>query len=554
MKKYILLLLLGLTATLNAQEIDLQAPLIEQVYTNWCGIATSQCVLRYHRHFYNQCNIMEYVRGKNPAIYGYHHCCFEDPNLPFKCNAEGIYLGVNNEQGSIKDILEHFGSIRTNAMPRYLDISEIRFYLSLQRPIILQLFKDAYEPNSHAVVISKIDNNDVIYIMDPADPSAYHEYTYNELLYYYGGFSWQNTLVIESSTYPYHCYNKKQDRDLGELGVDCGGQCKECETIPYAPLAECANCTKNPNEVEIDCGGEDCPPCGDVLEEIIITNTTQLSPEVVAYKKITASGATTVASGKTVKFITEEDGSIVLLPGFKAEGGSNFNTQRREDLSGHSRICDAICPDVHYLSHHHSVTFGSDFLRIYNLLYAVEIEYRIHDSEGIIIYRNTLDIAKNGKFELWDCVTGTENPQGTVWYYIIYEVLYCNGVSHGYPSWHFYVNYPSSKSSTKDSEEPDTPPQFSHTNPNNTPLQSATAPPNFVILPNPNSGSFQLEANFPLSDIAHIKITNLLGVSVYETQNVTDHTIQLQNSESGMFFVVMLLKDGNVLTQKMVIQ
>jgi len=45
-----------------------------------------------------------------------------------------------------------------------------------------------------------------------------------------------------------------------------------------------------------------------------------------------------------------------------------------------------------------------------------------------------------------------------------------------------------------------------------------------------------------------------MGATVYESQNVTEHTIQLQNSASGQYFVVMILKDGNVLTQKMVVQ
>jgi hypothetical protein len=72
--------------------------------------------------------------------------------------------------------------------------------------------------------------------------------------------------------------------------------------------------------------------------------------------------------------------------------------------------------------------------------------------------------------------------------------------------------------------------------------------------PNPNNGSFQLETNFPIADIAHLKITNLLGITVYETKNLTSHTLQLQNSAAGLYFVIMMLKDGSVLTQKMVVQ
>ena len=78
--------------------------------------------------------------------------------------------------------------------------------------------------------------------------------------------------------------------------------------------------------------------------------------------------------------------------------------------------------------------------------------------------------------------------------------------------------------------------------------------PNFQLYPNPNNGTFQIDANFPLTDIAHFKITNLMGVTVYETQNVASNMVQLQNPTAGTFFVVMVLKDGAVLTRKMVVQ
>jgi hypothetical protein len=63
-----------------------------------------------------------------------------------------------------------------------------------------------------------------------------------------------------------------------------------------------------------------------------------------------------------------------------------------------------------------------------------------------------------------------------------------------------------------------------------------------------------LETNFPLSDFGNLKITNLLGVVVYETQNVTSNTIQLPAAASGQHFVVLVLKDGTVLSQKMMLQ
>jgi hypothetical protein len=78
--------------------------------------------------------------------------------------------------------------------------------------------------------------------------------------------------------------------------------------------------------------------------------------------------------------------------------------------------------------------------------------------------------------------------------------------------------------------------------------------PAFNLYPNPNTGAFQLETNFPLSKIDNLIIKNLLGVTVYEAQNLTSNIIQLQNSPAGQYFVVMILKDGNVLTRKMMVQ
>ena len=78
--------------------------------------------------------------------------------------------------------------------------------------------------------------------------------------------------------------------------------------------------------------------------------------------------------------------------------------------------------------------------------------------------------------------------------------------------------------------------------------------PEIKLFPNPNSGSFQLETNFSLSNITHFKITNLLGISIFETQHLDSKDIKLQDVSMGFYFIVATLKDGNVLTQKLMIQ
>ncbi len=58
-----------------------------------------------------------------------------------------------------------------------------------------------------------------------------------------------------------HCTNKIQDAD--ELGIDCGGlNCGPCkEDINQIYPNQCKNNIKDANEEQIDCGGP-CPPCG----------------------------------------------------------------------------------------------------------------------------------------------------------------------------------------------------------------------------------------------------------------------------------------------------
>jgi hypothetical protein len=85
-------------------------------------------------------------------------------------------------------------------------------------------------------------------------------------------------------------------------------------------------------------------------------------------------------------------------------------------------------------------------------------------------------------------------------------------------------------------------------------LQGETYKKDIKLYPNPNPGTFQLETNFPLSEISNLKITNTLGVTVYETQYLNSHEIQLQKTNTGLHFVVIFLKDGTLLTQKMMVQ
>ncbi|MCL2435763.1 MAG: T9SS type A sorting domain-containing protein [Lentimicrobiaceae bacterium] len=537
MNIYIFLFLLGATFTLNAQEIELNVPIVTQEQSKWCGAAVSQSVIRYlpPNRVTKQCDIMVWVR-QNPPPPESNKCC--DDSIPQYCNQEGIDL--YGSQRSIQAVLSHFGEI--NSYPyslKYPPPAEIYECLSNNRPLIIGL-RNPFNNEGHAVVVRGIylyPALDIIYYMDPSDDPRYggnREMSYINLI---SGvnihrFNWDQTLIT--------CSSSKDDL-CNYVGGGGGGD------------DPCSNCILDPGEETIDCGGT-CPPCGyigNVTDEIMITNTAQLRTVMMAFKRITACDSTTVVSRDNVTFITKKTGSIFLYPGFTAEEGSTFSTQMK-DLSEYERPCGAICP-AHTLSETHKAFF--DFLRINNLLYAVGFDYDIYKSGGgSPIHSKNLKINYDGMHYLWDCTTNAgDGLIGTVSYYIRYKIHYCNHTSSPLLTHNFTVNY-YCKSLTEEPDDPETPPQFSPPHPNNTPLHSATAPPQFTITPNPNPGTFQLETNFPLTNIAHLKILTPLGATLYETQTLSSHTIQLPTSATGLHFVVIMLKDGAVLTQKMVIQ
>ena len=526
---------------------------------------------------------MDYIRinfGLYGGLSGFGCCSPDPPGNSHPCD-EGVSLGFKNEPVSIKNLIKHFsnGALSGPTTQSSISTNSIAYFLTHDQLLLAQ-WEWSGTTEAHVVVICGIEDGNTIWYMDP-DGGKKLSLPYTQFVSH-GNREWKGTLICcpSSREHPCHCYNNQYDPDLGELGIDCGGECPNCSSPPLnhcynqirdadeegidcggadcSPCTLCNNCILDEGEDAMDCGGT-CPPCeyiGNVTDEEIITNTNQLCIEMMAFNKITACCETTVASEREVNFITKRTGSIVLLPGFTAESGSTFRTQMK-DLSKYERLCGAICHDYTLPT---ALTAPPDKLKIYNLLYALEIRYTIYNSsDGSYVYSNYFSIDRDGDFYLWDCLAGVYDgynvPTGRKDFKMKYSIAYCKGAANLSSKEHnFYVDYCYEKSSTEGSEEPEPPPHFSPPNPDNTQLPSATVLPNFVIIPNPNSGTFQLETNFLLSDIANLKITNLLGATVYKTQNVTDHTIQLQNSASGMFFVVMLLKDGNLLTQKMMIQ
>jgi len=265
--------------------------------------------------------------------------------------------------------------------------------------------------------------------------------------------------------------------------------------------AHCFNCKLDEGEDDIDCGGE-CPPCEHAPDRVIInTPTSNLPSEVRATEEISAGNAEVkVLSGQNVDFITA--GTIELLPGFEVEAGGNFNTQMKGNSFEVTTKCSLYCETEYY---------PNDLIR-YQDYFPALTDYIAH-------------------IKTYPCLNNVGNK---------YSVR-------------FYVR-DSKKSSNEESEETENYAPSLTPNIENTIPQNENPSPYFSIIPNPNPGTFRFDTNFPITNIGSIKVINMQGSTVYETQQVTSNALQLPTATSGQFFVVMILKDGSVLTQKMVVQ
>jgi len=519
MKKYILLLFFGITITLNAQEftVKLDVPDIRQKETQWCWAAVSQCVLAYYGYFPQQCEIAEYARtishwvplGETPCCDSVHDC----NKAVYNCNEVA-------DDYIIKNILMKFGNIGSDCED-VLTTSQIRYYLQRHRPFMIRR-KEKSSNLGHLVVCFGIEGyDDLVHYMDPNPDTiagGSQSLSYEKLLDN-GAWKWTKSLTPKRSPRPDHCYN----------------------------------CYKDAVEDEIDCGGP-CMPCTTAPKQKSFTTATDNLPAVArATEKITAGNATVrVLSGQEVSFITAEEGSIALLPGFEAKSGSNFTMQVKSNSGNEfTRICGKWCEGVLHCSRSH-VRY-KDHFRIFDLINAYKVEYEVTNIQtGRFVHKDIVYVDKNGTVEIWDCVTGETYFQSPTFYVVDLYIYPCNSLSFRLVQ--KIVVYDENKSSPEDPDDPENPETLLSPPINNIILQEEIASPYLSIIPNPNPGAFQLETNFSLSQISNLKIINSLGTTVYETQNLPSNTIQLPASASGLHFVIVGLTDGTALTQKMMIQ
>ena len=82
---------------------------------------------------------------------------------------------------------------------------------------------------------------------------------------------------------------------------------------------------------------------------------------------------------------------------------------------------------------------------------------------------------------------------------------------------------------------------------------------NINVYPNPNTGVFNIELNSTISENISIKIINILGVTVYEQDNISivgnfTKVMELSKFDKGIYFLNVEGKSGQLIRKKIVVE
>ena len=169
----------------------LNVPQITQEQNQWCWAGVSKCILDYYGFpSYQQCDIAEYARTVITwNNFGSVNCCV-DPNQG--CNYWNYNYGYN---GSIQDILVHFGTISNNGVAYALNTTDITNETALNHPYVIRW--GWYSGGGHFVVGHGISGSNVYY-MNPWPGEGLHVSTYS-WLYDDGTHTWTHTNILTSA-------------------------------------------------------------------------------------------------------------------------------------------------------------------------------------------------------------------------------------------------------------------------------------------------------------------------------------------------------------------
>ncbi len=143
----------------QAQAQVLDAPLVFQEQNQWCWAAVAQSVLKYYGYQVAQCEIAEYTRSVATwHNFGNVNCC---ESASQGCN----YWNYNwGRDGSIEDILMHFGNIKTTKRASHLIYQEAAYEMQKNAPFIMRW---AWKSGGGHFVVGHGLSGDFMHYMDP---------------------------------------------------------------------------------------------------------------------------------------------------------------------------------------------------------------------------------------------------------------------------------------------------------------------------------------------------------------------------------------------------
>ncbi len=175
----------------HSQAQVLNVPEVIQEQDQWCWAGVSKATLNYYGVNQAQCDIAEYARQVITWYnFGSTNCCV-DPTLG--CNYWNYNYGYD---GSIQDILVHFGAIQNYGSGSPLTQPEITTEISDGRPFIIRW--GWYGGGGHFLVGHGINGNDIFY-MNPWFGEGLHIATYSWLVDDGSSHTWTHTNVLTTN-------------------------------------------------------------------------------------------------------------------------------------------------------------------------------------------------------------------------------------------------------------------------------------------------------------------------------------------------------------------
>lgn len=206
------------------------------------------------------------------------------------------------------------------------------------------------------------------------------------------------------------------------------GEATSSNPAQPTPPAHCNDCIQNYDETSIDCGGEDCYPCG--MQDVVTLKTMMDIPEnnvKSRYELFAEPDPGTLLALQSGSYSFEAGLNVHLNGGFEVERGTAFYAGIDAELmSEPNRGCGGYCANAPSVW----VTPNGDGVNDYwafSQAFAVEYDLRMWDRWNNTIYTaNNKTIPENGWVNAWDGSGATQNTT----YWGLLTLTDCMGNTH----------------------------------------------------------------------------------------------------------------------------